>query len=804
MAGGRSGGLVSGRVVKRKRRIAFVSSVSEVGGAERSMLQTIAALPPERYECHAIVPAFGSLEVRLNALGVPVHHASIVRMRRTFNPFRLVGMGMHLRTMAGVLARWCKENGIDLLHANGDQALLVAGPAARQARIPCIRHARDLRWPVGVGRWLGRQADHTIAVSQAVADAVIRRGTRNPVSVVYNGFDIPKWRAEASQRSYRAEAGIPREAWVVGMVAQPVFWKRHDLFLEAARRIGGERPDAHFVLAAGDRFGDGGLFLQRLRDQITQSGIGDRIHLLDWRDDIAVVMDAFDVLLHPAEGEPFGRVLVEAMALGKPVVAVRSGGPIEILRHGREGFLVSAGDVAGMVESVLLLARSEELRVRMAESCRRRAEEAFGVATHRAGVEEVYDRLLSGHRGVAMLVGAFPVLSETFIRRAMVALIESGTDLHCFALSSGTARMTDRERRALAGRLIFRPRIRLGGIVRGLWRLGEAGRAPGVRRIWDEIRKGDPDKGSPFRALVRLAEAADWLAEARRRRIVHIHAHFLSAPADVGRLMAVMASLPFSVSAHGRDVFCASRRAAIRRVLPAAWMAVCSRAGLAHVRRLLPEYPTDQIRLIPHGLLDEEFSDDWDHPRPPRIAAAGRLIEKKGFAYLVEACRILRHRGLSFECVIAGEGPLRPLLTRRIAEAGLKDHVHLAGVFAEVRQVMALFLQSRVVAIPSVPTADGDQDGIPNVAREAMAAGVPVVAFATGGLPEVVADGRTGFLVSTCQSEKLADALGFLLEDEAKARAMGRAARAEAERYFDVKKEAALLREGFFGRGRSL
>jgi len=121
--------------LKERKRIAFVFPVAEAGGAERSLLQTIAVLPRDRYDCHAVVPARGSLEKNLVGMNVPVSFFSVCRFRRTVNPFRLLGVLRHVRSTARSLGRWCRDMGMDPVHANGDQALLVAGPAARLAGI---------------------------------------------------------------------------------------------------------------------------------------------------------------------------------------------------------------------------------------------------------------------------------------------------------------------------------------------------------------------------------------------------------------------------------------------------------------------------------------------------------------------------------------------------------------------------------------------------------------------------------------------------------------------------------------------
>ncbi|MCG8694760.1 MAG: glycosyltransferase, partial [Minwuiales bacterium] len=182
--------------------------------------------------------------------------------------------------------------------------------------------------------------------------------------------------------------------------------------------------------------------------------------------------------------------------------------------------------------------------------------------------------------------------------------------------------------------------------------------------------------------------------------------------------------------------------------------------------------------------------------RPGRIVSVGRFIEKKGFPVLVEACRLLRDRKQSFECLILGDGPMRVELEAQIARSGLGAVVRLGGSLPQER-LIAEMQTGAVVALPCIVSESGDRDGLPTVLLEAMALGLPVVTTTVSGGPEIVVDGETGSLCPPGDPAALAAALENLLANPDRAAAMGVAGRIRAERLFDLEKNVAQLQVMF-------
>lgn len=305
--------------------------------------------------------------------------------------------------------------------------------------------------------------------------------------------------------------------------------------------------------------------------------------------------------------------------------------------------------------------------------------------------------------------------------------------------------------------------------------------------------------GQSAAAIARLIAKADRIAEnASRAGITHLHAHFASDAATVALLAARRMGGTFSFTAHARDIWreyvdpetdAAKRRA---KLAAAAFTVTVSEVNAAHLRSIAPE-AAHRIHRLYNGIDLDLFRPATPVRRHPRlIVAVGRLVEKKGFADLIDACALLRAKGLPFRCRIIGDGPLHADLAARIARQGLSDAVELAGPLPQERLIAALG-EATVVTLPCIVTADGDRDGLPTVLLEAMGRALPVVTTTVNGGPEIVAQNETGLVVPPNDPEALSRALGRVLSDARLAQTFGTAGRIRAERLFDLHRNAGQL-----------
>ena len=283
----------------------------------------------------------------------------------------------------------------------------------------------------------------------------------------------------------------------------------------------------------------------------------------------------------------------------------------------------------------------------------------------------------------------------------------------------------------------------------------------------------------------------------------HIHAHFCHGATTVAWLVSIITGLPFSFTAHAKDIYCDSLNPAglLRRKMRAArFVVTCTDANREH---LLNIEPTANVRCIYHG-LNAEFADLLgDGTNPPakngqlRALGVGRLVPKKGFDVLVGACAILKLRGFHFETAIVGEhGEHEAELRRQIDLHGLKNHVRLIGPLEQSR-LYTEYQRADVFCLPCRVLDNGDRDGLPNVIMEAMACGLPVITTPVSGIPEIIHDGHNGTLVPPDDADALANAIQRLSSDAMLARNLGRAGRMTVLEHFDGNKTAIELAQLF-------
>jgi glycosyltransferase involved in cell wall biosynthesis len=297
-----------------------------------------------------------------------------------------------------------------------------------------------------------------------------------------------------------------------------------------------------------------------------------------------------------------------------------------------------------------------------------------------------------------------------------------------------------------------------------------------------------PPRKTYLKEFLQAVALCDHLRDAPEVR--HLHAHYAHSTATVAWLASQITGLPFSFTAHAKDVYSESLNPAglLRRKLLAARFAVtCTGAGAEHLRSLAAEA---SIHVVYHGLVDDlQRFVERQPARAPRNGAlrllgVGRLVEKKGFDTLVDACAALRRAGVPFQATIAGpDGPHAQAVRERIDVHDLAGHVHLAGpmsqeqLFGEYARADAFCLPCRIVGT--------DRDGIPNVLVEAMACGTPVISTGISGIPELISDGSDGLLVAPDDPAALARALQRVHDDRELAARLGSAARLTVLERFD-------------------
>ena len=282
--------------------------------------------------------------------------------------------------------------------------------------------------------------------------------------------------------------------------------------------------------------------------------------------------------------------------------------------------------------------------------------------------------------------------------------------------------------------------------------------------------------------------------------ISHVHAHFAGMAARTAFWIGKFFPITFSFTAHANDIFAPRKFEIGLDKLVGAARVVVTETDYAEkfLRERFPEC-ADRIHRVYNGLNLAEFRRATFSSDPPSIVAIGRVIVKKGFANLIRACALLVERGKSFRCEIVGEGPLENQLRAQIEQLRLQEFVQLPGPKPQ-HELRARLANASVFVLPSVPEPEGGMDNLPTVIMEAMATGLPVVSTRVGGIPEMVIDNQTGFLVQPEDAVALAGAIEKVTNDRSLGQRLGRAGYERAQKLFSIEKNVrelcALLSSG--------
>lgn len=392
-------------------------------------------------------------------------------------------------------------------------------------------------------------------------------------------------------------------------------------------------------------------------------------------------------------------------------------------------------------------------------------------------------------RRTAYVLKMYPRFSETFIVNEVLAAEAAGEDIEIFSLRPPA---DGRFHESLAQVRAPVTYLRSSGLRAGdVWAsLGQAHSELGIAPCLDELLQASAVDAVQALELARLV---------RDRGITHLHAHFASVATTVARLASLLTGVPFSFTAHAKDIFHDSVEPAdvARKLADASAVVTVSDYNLAFLRETYGQ-AADVVTRVYNGLDLECFAYTSPAQRPAVIAAVGRLVEKKGFADLLDAVALLVADGREVAVDLVGAGPLEAALREQVRALGLQGVVRMPGPLPQGR-VREVVQGAAVFAAPCVVGTDGNRDGLPTVLLEAMALGTPCVATPVTGIPEAVCDGETGLLVPEADPVALAAGLGRLLDDAALRVHLAERARALVEQKFDVERAAATLRRVFAG-----
>ncbi len=383
-------------IKKDNLRVLFIAHVGFVGGAEISLFNMVQSLH-EHYQVYPLVvlPKAGLLKDMFAESGVVTIVVPMVPLDITRNPFVLIGYVVHLICYIFRVCLLIREYEIDLVHANTIKSGILVGLAAWLMRKPLVWHIRDYydkgRIRTLIRLWAQIFATHIIVISKRVESMFAQL---SHCSVIYNGIDIAAFDPAILKRgheSIRKELGLDKHIQIVGIIGQLSKWKGQHLFLLAAEKILVECPDVHFIIVGDNYERQDGVYKNELFNYVQERLLSESISFLGWCKDIVAIMGAIDVVVHLAKEEPFGRVVVEAMAAETVVIGANSGGLPEIIENDITGFLVPRDEVQVVAKTAVHLLRDTLLREKMGKNARIRAENHFSVHHNAKNVFRTYE-----------------------------------------------------------------------------------------------------------------------------------------------------------------------------------------------------------------------------------------------------------------------------------------------------------------------------------------------------------------------------------------------------------------------------
>jgi glycosyltransferase involved in cell wall biosynthesis len=399
--------------------------------------------------------------------------------------------------------------------------------------------------------------------------------------------------------------------------------------------------------------------------------------------------------------------------------------------------------------------------------------------------------MLPSPRGgrAAFVLKGYPRLSETFIAQEILGLERRGLDILIVSLRHPTDRSVHPVHREIRAKVLYLPEYLHDEPTR-VWRAWRRARQlfgyARARRLWlaDLCRDPTPNRVRRFgQALVLAAELPP--------DIDRLHAHFLHTPASVARYAAALRGIPWSVSAHAKDIWTTAPWEAREKLAEAGWAVTCSKAGHDHLARLAPS--SAAVALVYHGIDLARFAapptrppggDGRDPASPVVLLSVGRAVAKKGYDDLLAALAALP-RDLAWRLVHIGGGPLLDELRREAQRLGIEGRIQWRGARPQP-EVLGAYREADLFLLAAKVAPDGDRDGLPNVLIEAQSQGLPCVATAVSGIPELIRHGENGLLARPGDREGLARLIESLMRDPARRLRLGAAGAARVRQEFDM------------------
>jgi glycosyltransferase involved in cell wall biosynthesis len=366
--------------------VMLVHATDIVAGGERSLLNLVRHLDRDKFHPWVVCDATDEFVQAVRETGTPVHRVRFPGLRRP---------GLTMWRAVRELQAGCRMAGGALFHANTPRTNLYAAAAGRLARVPVVWHCRNLlelgMWDTDrIFAWL---PDRIICNSDAIAARFAGSPWQQRVRTILNGVDLGEFHPDISGATVRNELGWVRNP-IIAATSRLDPEKGHETLLDAMRIVAQHRPDCRMLIAGGASVNQAGRHAA-LQHRISALQLDGAVRLLGFRRDMPPLLAAADICVLPAHAEACGRVLFEAMAMAKPIVATASGGTPEIVVDGVTGLLVPPRNPSALAEALLALLKDPARCEALGAAGRERAVKQFSIHAHVRQTMTVYAEVLA-------------------------------------------------------------------------------------------------------------------------------------------------------------------------------------------------------------------------------------------------------------------------------------------------------------------------------------------------------------------------------------------------------------------------
>jgi len=376
------------KILKTKTKILVICNSCFISGAELSLVSFLNKMDKDKFEVIILLPIkskISELLIQFKIINLP-----LIWFQRSNNPIRLFFFSLNIIALTWKINKIVKLYNIDIIYSNSIKANLYGVMIKLLSDKKNIWHIRDTLKKGLYNKILIKLSDKIICISEDVYKQI--NASKNKKVLVYGGLDLIEWNNDAEQKTtLRKNLSLLRETKLIAIISQLTPWKNHFDFIKASKLIIDKCENVHLLIVGDVLNHKDQKYKMLIQDKINELGINSYFTFLGHRQDVKEILCQIDILLHTAINEPFGRVLIEAMAMEKPVIAYNCGGPKEIIVNNETGYLVEPYDCVDLAKKALILIEKDELRIEFGRKGRIRVLDKFNIDDYVQNLEEIFD-----------------------------------------------------------------------------------------------------------------------------------------------------------------------------------------------------------------------------------------------------------------------------------------------------------------------------------------------------------------------------------------------------------------------------